>query len=451
MAERAPPRPALAPAGWAATWRGFRTAIGFAFRADPWLCAAEFGREALNSVLDICAAYAVKLLVDAALARSVEGVLFAAGAIAASEMVERLLRHRFLSSAVMLQEKTELLLDQRLMALAGATPGLEHHERPDYVDELTLLRNDRRYLWSVPYAAGLTLRVTVQLVGQAALLAALHPLLLLLPLSGLPALLLNRHAMRLMVRTRQAGTERARTIRHFFDCTTSATAGMEARTFGLATELLGRHRRLSQEEVRDLDRAEWHGVVCDVLGQTCFAAGYVGAIALVLWRAMHGQATAGDVALTAILARQVNASVAEALRRSRFLQDALRLTRRYLWLTDYGTAAQARVRHPSPAPVPERLAHGITLQDISFRYPETEQDILCGLSVHLPVGAVVALVGENGAGKSTLVKLLCRLYEPTAGRILVDGVDLRRLDLEAWRARLSAAFQDVARFEFLVR
>jgi ABC-type multidrug transport system fused ATPase/permease subunit len=77
--------------------------------------------------------------------------------------------------------------------------------------------------------------------------------------------------------------------------------------------------------------------------------------------------------------------------------------------------------------------------------------VLDGVSLRLPAGRVVALVGENGAGKTTLIKLLTRFYEPDAGRILVDGVDLRRLPLDEWRARASAAFQDFSRFELLLR
>ncbi|HEX2326012.1 MAG TPA: ABC transporter ATP-binding protein [Chloroflexota bacterium] len=88
---------------------------------------------------------------------------------------------------------------------------------------------------------------------------------------------------------------------------------------------------------------------------------------------------------------------------------------------------------------------------MSFVYPGTEKVVLEGVSVHLPAGATVALVGENGAGKSTLVKLLLRLYEPQQGQVLVDGADLRRLDVAAWRARTAAGFQDFARFELRVR
>jgi ATP-binding cassette subfamily B protein len=127
----------------------------------------------------------------------------------------------------------------------------------------------------------------------------------------------------------------------------------------------------------------------------------------------------------------------------------LRTAGRYLWLVDYAQAVHTPV--PDPAPVPTRLADGIVLRDVAFRYPDTEAAVLDGVSLLLPAGTVVAVVGENGAGKTTLAKLLCRFYEVSEGAITVDGVDLRRFDVMAWRGRVAAAFQDFARFELLAR
>jgi ATP-binding cassette subfamily B protein len=94
---------------------------------------------------------------------------------------------------------------------------------------------------------------------------------------------------------------------------------------------------------------------------------------------------------------------------------------------------------------------GIRLEGVTFCYPGRATAALEGLDLFIPAGKSLAVVGENGAGKTTLVKLLCRLYEPSAGRVLVDGVDVRRLETGDWRARASAAFQDFQRFEFVVR
>jgi ATP-binding cassette subfamily B protein len=102
-------------------------------------------------------------------------------------------------------------------------------------------------------------------------------------------------------------------------------------------------------------------------------------------------------------------------------------------------------------PVPARLERGIRFERVSFAYPGTQRRVLEDVSLDLPAGCVAAIVGENGAGKTTLVKLLCRLYAPDAGRILVDGADLARMPADAWRERLAGAFQDFFRFELRAR
>ena len=103
------------------------------------------------------------------------------------------------------------------------------------------------------------------------------------------------------------------------------------------------------------------------------------------------------------------------------------------------------------APAPRQLIEGIRLEHVSFAYPGTSRRVLDDVSLDLKPGSVVAIVGENGAGKSTLVKLLCRMYQPDQGRILVDGVDLARIPAGNWRSCLAGAFQDFFRFEFRAR
>jgi ATP-binding cassette subfamily B protein len=137
-----------------------------------------------------------------------------------------------------------------------------------------------------------------------------------------------------------------------------------------------------------------------------------------------------------------------ALQFAQFLQAITTTAERYLWLVD---ASDAAVKAASGrARPPARLARGIRLEEVSFTYEGHERPVLAGLSADLPAGKVVALVGENGSGKSTLVKLLCGLYPPSAGQILIDGVDLQALDLRAWRARVGAAFQDYSNFELVL-
>jgi ATP-binding cassette subfamily B protein len=122
-------------------------------------------------------------------------------------------------------------------------------------------------------------------------------------------------------------------------------------------------------------------------------------------------------------------------------------SRRLAWLEDYATSLSAS----ADLTVPAVLRHGIRLEHLSFAYPGTSRLVLNDVSLSLPAGSVVAIVGENGAGKTTLVKLLTKMYEPTSGAIFVDDTPLARMPAEEWRSRLAGAFQDFFRFEFRAR
>src|SRR5205807_1253538 len=105
---------------------------------------------------------------------------------------------------------------------------------------------------------------------------------------------------------------------------------------------------------------------------------------------------------------------------------------------------------------PPRPAAGMPAGDVRFRavtfaYPQTDRLVLEGVDLTIPAGSSLAIVGQNGAGKTTLAKLLCRLYDPCDGTIEVDGVDLRDVDVGAWRTRVAAVFQDFIRFELSLR
>jgi ATP-binding cassette subfamily B protein len=111
-------------------------------------------------------------------------------------------------------------------------------------------------------------------------------------------------------------------------------------------------------------------------------------------------------------------------------------------------ALPQRVRSPAnPKPIPHRIEQGIRLEHVTFRYPGTDRDVLRDVDLEIHAGEQVALVGENGSGKTTLVKLLCRLYDPTEGRILLDGTDIREFNLEDFRRAFSVLFQDFVRYQ----
>jgi ATP-binding cassette subfamily B protein len=181
----------------------------------------------------------------------------------------------------------------------------------------------------------------------------------------------------------------------------------------------------------------WHAT-----GWAVFGAGYVGAVVFV---ASVLKASPGSVLLVVAAGARLSAYVGAAVGEIGFLRGFwLDGSKRLAWLEDYAASLE---RH-ADAPPPARVERGIRFEHVSFAYPGSERLALEDVNVDLAPGSVVAIVGENGAGKSTLVKLLCRMYQPTSGRILVDGVDLARIAPGAWRSRLAGAFQDFFRFEF---
>jgi len=419
--------------------------IGLTFRADFWRAAWLVVRSPIGMCSMLGTAYGTKIIIDAAVARDLSGVLRGAVLMVVVQLLGTLSSVGSLSARAMVIEKTSLLIDRILMQSALDVPGLALHENPKHRDQLDLLRLRRGELGEVVDSVSHNLGMVLLTGGSVFLLAAIHPLLLLLPLAALPSLYASPTAERLRVRAQEDTIETLRSAGHLFEVATGAPAGKEVRHFGLGPSLLDRHRQLWDRADRLQDRAVWRGSLLAAAGWLVFAAAYAAAIGFVVLLATRGQATPGDVVLSVQLAAMVNRFVQGVVFMAGWLFGQIKTAGRVVWLADYARSSQLAglVR------VPDRLRHGITLENVTFRYPDTEAEVFGDLSLHIPAGATVAVIGENGAGKSTLVKLLARFYEPTEGRILVEGVDLRCIDPAEWRTRWAAGFQDFARLELL--
>ena len=423
--------------------------MAFGLRAAPWQAVVFLVSAFIMSLEGLVVPVGLKLLADAAVALDLRAGLVAAFIIAATAGLAVVNLQFYVTLIFTVVERAGALIDKRLMELTTGIAGLEHHERPAYLDEMAILRERRGSLAWMTNAAGQVIQIVVQLVGSAILLAGLHPLLLLLPLFGAGSTLAERRGLAIKRRTDQITAERVRLREQIFGIATSAEAGKEVRIFGLRDELFTRHRAVYEAQMRDRERGDWQIMGLQTAGSLLFAVGYIGAIALVLVRAIQGLATPGDVLLAISLAAQTHGVLSQVIAYGSGLVWSLSVARRYLWLEDYAQRKQEVIGEL--ASVPARLTQGITVQDLTFRYPGTEALVLRDVSLALPAGGVVALVGENGAGKTTLVKLLSRFYEPDKGRIAADGIDLRRFKVDEWRPRLSTGFQDFSRFEFVAR
>ena len=214
---------------------------------------------------------------------------------------------------------------------------------------------------------------------------------------------------------------------------------------GIGERLASERRAAWERWYRPIAKARWESAMWHTLAWAIFGAGFLGAVAYV---SLGITGTPGNVLLVLAAGSRLSAYIGGTVGEIGFLRGIwLDGSRRLAWLEDY---AAARSEH-GDVPVPERLTGGIRFEQVSFAYPGTERLVLDDVCLELKPGSVVAIVGENGAGKTTLVKLLCRLYQPTSGRILVDGFELARMPSDVWRSRLAGAFQDFFRFELIAR
>jgi len=432
-------------------WRALRLMLGISFAADAVRSVAALVATSGQMASAPFRALGMKILVDGMAAgdrgQAILGALIVVGISAAG----RLLHWASLNARMRLRENSQLHLDGMLMAITAGIPGLEHHERPDYLDKVELLRSEREYLANPFNPISWTVASVVQTVSVVGLLVGVHPLLALLPLFGAPGVFFNQRAERADADLREKQAEPGRVRRHLLELTTRAAAAKEVRIFGLARELIDRRRRLFDELQREQLRLARRNTLTTSIGWAIFGAGYVAAVAFAVELATTGRASVGQVVLVLTLGAQLNQQMSELSGHLGWMVHTGRAIRRLLWLMDYAGAARGRLEPANAVPVPERLAHGIALKGVAFAYPGTDRPVLEGVDLLLPAGQTVAIVGDNGAGKTTLVKLLCRFYEPTAGTITVDGVGLAELSVDEWRSRISAGFQDFGRLQLLAR
>lgn len=181
-----------------------------------------------------------------------------------------------------------------------------------------------------------------------------------------------------------------------------------------------------------------------VLGLLSTAALY-GAYAWIVITTINGAITLGAMTMYLVLFRQGQSAVAAILTAvSGMYEDNLYLSNLYEYLEQPIPERRGDAMH---GPEPER---GLEFQHVSFSYPGSTQKALHDISMQIRPGESLALVGENGSGKTTLIKLLTRLYDPSEGRILLDGLDLQEWDVEALRQRIGVIFQDFGRYQFSV-
>jgi ATP-binding cassette subfamily B protein len=340
------------------------------------------------------------------------------------------------------RDRISIAMEAHVAELHATVATIAHQEQREHLDRLEVLRRhtfglDHLFM-SLFSTLGWVLRLAIVLILLA---TRVHPVLVLLIVFAVPTVVAAtwRPGVEQVVMDRVAQHERR--TRHLFVLGTTAPPGKEVRVTGNGPALVEARRAEWAKASGPVSRAKWATAWWSSAAWGIFGLGYVGAV---VFTAVGMDASAGQVVLVLVVGNQLSQFVGAAVGELGFLRTIwLNISRRLIWLEDYAAAAAAHAGgHP-----PGVLREGITLEHVSFRYPGTERLVLDDVSLSLPAGAVVAVVGENGAGKTTLVKLLARLYAPDSGRIAVDGVDLASISVPEWRTRLAGAFQDFFRFE----
>jgi ATP-binding cassette subfamily B protein len=329
-----------------------------------------------------------------------------------------------------------------LLHRKSATVDLSYYENPDYHD--TVHRAQREGAQRPTLILGALLGGAQGAIGLVALGALLLSLGWWLG-AALVAAALPGAAVRIRHSRALYGWQRSRTVDerqawYLNWVLTGEAFAKEVRMYRLGDMLAERYAavraRLRDERLGYARARVGAEVAADALSTLAAYALY----GLVAVRAVHGSLTVGDLVLYYGAVQRAQSSLGQLLgavsdlyEHNLFLSDLFAFIDLPAGVTD----------QPAPkSPRRGRLERGIRFDSVVYRYQGSERDVLCGVDLAIAPGEHVALVGANGAGKTTMIKLLCRLYDPTEGRILIDGRDLRDLSLQALRARIGVVFQD---------
>src|SRR5215831_14407453 len=420
------------PPALSSMWRLCR----LGFRYEPALMGMSLVLALVAALPDALLAVWLKLLGEGLIEDKPGLLRFAVIALAVSAVATWLLQNVSTRIQRRFRDKVTIALEAHVARLQATVATIAHQERPDYLDRLSVLREqiftlDHMYM-SVFSTAGWILRLAV----TVALLTSVNPVLITLVLFAIPTVAATSWRPVVERAAQERGAQADRLARHLFALSTNAATGKELRVLGIGPALAERRRASWERWYVPLAAARTRSSAWYAGGWAVFALGYVGAIVLVA-AGPHASAAPAILVLTAgaRLSSYVGATVSEIGFLRGIWMDG---SRRLAWLEDYAGATARAADLPAPA----GIAQGIRFEHVTFCYPGSDRPALHDVDLFLPAGSVVAIVGENGAGKTTLVKLLAKLYAPTSGRILIDAVDLARIDSAQWRERLAGAFQD---------
>lgn len=447
--------------GWREAFGNALRALGLIWAAHPTAAIGMALITLLSAGIPAAQAWTGKLIVDAVVAGIRSGLPAADFWPAVLPVLPFLLIEFGLLTAGSLLAQARTLVEHVLHArLANSinttiirkalSMDLQFFENAAYYDKLENARReaDRRAL-DILNSVTLALQSGLTLASFAVILIGFSPLIaLVLFTTALPAFIAQNKFGQLSFRLLSWRAPERRQMMYWEHLLTADASVKEIKLFSLGEPLLKRYLDLFWKAYReDTEIAKRRSLVSVALGVLSSLA-YYGAYAWIVWRAVAQAITLGDMTMYLSVFRQTQSTLQNLFRNvSGLYESALFMSNLFTFLEmQPGSASTTGTR-----PVPHPFQLGIEFRHVSFRYPNRTQDALHDVSLTIRPGEKLALVGPNGAGKTTFVKLLTRLYDPSEGQILLDGIDLREYDLEDLRRRIGVIFQDYVRFPATAR
>ncbi len=445
-----------------------RRAFQIVWQSHPPSALAMAGSTLVGALLPASQAWVGKLIVDAV----VTAINTRAGADVGLQSVLPLLVIEFFLLIVqaangqarslaehILHARVNININSRIIRKAIELD-LSHFENAEYYDKLQNARREADWRGLDILNEGFYLiQNIITLISFSVLLIRFSPwLALILFAATLPAFIAQSHLAELRFRVLSWRAPEARKLQYLEYLLTDYDAVKEVKLFGLGEPLLGRYANLFWKFLREDQGIAQKRSLASFGWGLLATLSYYGSYAWIVWRAVAGAITLGDMTLYLNIFRS-SQTMFEAILSSLsgLYENGLFMSNLFAFLE----LKSQMVVAAKPLPAPREIRQGIEFRHVSFRYPTfgSPKQFAAGsdnghdnawalrdVSLSIRPGEKIALVGPNGAGKTTLIKLLTRLYDPTEGQILLDGVDLRDYDLRDLRRRIGVIFQDYVRY-----
>jgi ATP-binding cassette, subfamily B, bacterial len=437
-----------------ASLRNVRPLLAMVWETSPPLVLATAFLRLIRALLPAATLWVSKLILDAVVARISRGTgnLAALWKLIALELTlavasDLLGRVNTLCDSL-LGDRFTNRVSVRLMQHASRLD-LASFEDPVFYDKLERARRQTTGRLGLLAALLGVCQDFLSLISLSGLLIVFSPWLMVLLIAAvIPAFLGETHFTTLAYSVLYRWTPQRRMLDYLRLLGASAASAKEVKMFGLGEHLAGHYQHLAEAIDAENKRLAIRRAVAGSALNLVSTGGYYGAYAVVLLRTLAGRISLGTFTLlTGAFSRsrgyieRILSSFNDISEQAMFLKD----------LFDFFEMEPAIRTLPGALPAPRPIRSGFEFRNVAFAYPGSERLVVRNISFRLEAGEKLALIGENGAGKTTIVKLLARLYDPVAGRILLDGVDLREYDVEDLRHEIGVIFQDYLRYDMLVR